>query len=243
VAENGGDIYYGLEFPRSGPDKPGSPSRPYVVVNMVSSVDGKARVGDGGVSGLGSPVDRSVMRSLRAKADAVMVGAGTVRAERLSLGLDEAGMDRQPTGIIVSSGTESLPFENLVSLGEQRVVVLSATDMRDVTEDRIEVLRAPTLGSGAVDLRATLEILKGNEGIEILLVEGGPSLNAALFARGLVDELFLTLAPKLLGGSAGTGSAATILDGAAEGRLPASLRLLSAFVVGDEMFLRYAAQG
>lgn len=233
-------IYADLELPpRASGRARRSIRRPYVIVNMVSSVDGKAQVA-GSAAGIGSALDRAVMRTLRAKADAVMVGAGTLRAERLTLGLDETGL-RQPMGIIVSSGAENLPMEHLLSLRDQNVVLLTGRELRDAPDAGIEVLRAPTLPSGDLDLSGALELLKENRDIGVLLVEGGPSLNHALFSRGLVDELFLTVAPKLLGGK--TGETSTILEGEEGGLLPSDLRLLSAFAAGGELFLRYAVAG
>ncbi len=199
-------------------------------MNMVSSVDGRASVA-GGVSGLGSPEDRSVMRHLRSRVDAVMIGSGTLRSEKLSLGLDEEG--RQPVGVILSSDPSSLPMENLVSLGRQRILVLTGADGRDTKDARAETVRMP--GPGPVDLRAALNVLSQEQGIRALLVEGGPTLNAALISLGLVDELFLTVAPKILGGGADA-----ILERTTTPEAPTPLRLVSVFAAADELFLRYA---
>ena len=107
-------IYGDLELPTSG-----NRGLPYVLVNMVGSVDGRSSVG-GRAMGIGSRTDRGVMRALRSCVDAVMVGAGTLRAERLSLGLDDPEA-AQPLAVVVG-GTGDLPIrERLV--GENRTAV------------------------------------------------------------------------------------------------------------------------
>lgn len=226
-------LYDSLDL-RNGRLRSSSGTLPYVIINMVSSVDGKASVA-GSASGLGSLEDRSVMRSLRSKVDAVMIGAGTLRAERLSLGLDGEG--RQPVGVILSSDPASLPLKNLVSPpGRQRLLVLTGSDGRDARDDRVEIVRAPD--PGPPESEAALNILSQKQGVGTLLVEGGPTLNAALLSLGLVDELFLTLAPKVSGGDA--KAAPTIAEGPALVDAPTPLRLVSVFAAADELFLRYA---
>ncbi|MDQ3361909.1 MAG: dihydrofolate reductase family protein, partial [Actinomycetota bacterium] len=87
---------------------------------------------------------------------------------------------------------------------------------------------------GRVDVRALLEVLRTTHGVERLLVEGGPALNRALIDESLADELFLTVAPKLL-----SGDESAIVRGACAGGEPRSLHLLSVHSAGDELFLRY----
>ncbi len=214
-------------------------SRPYVLINMVSSLDGKTSKG-GKAARIGSQTDRQLMRTLRSKAAAVMVGANTLRAEKLYLGLDEPAAS-QPKAIILTK-TGNLPLEShLIRNGRQEVLVLvpencpedTVRHLRDVGGD---VKRAPTTLCGAIDLEEALKVLKAEHAADPLLVEGGPTLNHALISRNLADELFLTLAPKLLGGS--PYEALGILKGAPGGE-PASARLLSVHVGGDELFLRY----
>jgi riboflavin-specific deaminase-like protein len=236
----GATMYEDLEVP---PLERRDPSRPYVIVNVVSSLDGKAAI-EGRSSRIGSDLDRRSMRTLRSKADAVMVGAGTLRAERLSLGLDEFSAGRRQPLAVVVTGTGDVPLEsNLVRQeGDPRALVLVpgglAADIVARLRRHADVLRAPGTPSGAVDLGEALRALKTERGVELLLVEGGPSLNHSLFSAGLADELFLTLAPKLLGGT--NEETLTVLEGpqlpAAEGADP---DLLSAHLAGGELFLRY----
>jgi riboflavin biosynthesis pyrimidine reductase len=155
--------------------------RPFVAVNFAATVDGRATIG--GVSGpIGSSADTAMLVGLRTRFDAVMIGAGTMRAERYS------GLDKRL--IVVESGPD-----------------------------------------GRVDLAALLRSLR-EEGIRALLCEGGPTLHGALQALGLVDELFLTIAPKLVG-----GEAPRILEGA----LPETAELELAWLLEQdgELFARY----
>ena len=209
---------------------------PYVLLNMVGSVDGRSSMG-GKASGIGSPSDRGAMRALRSHVDAVMVGAGTLRAEKLNLGLD--GPDaRQPLAVIVG-GTGDLPVRERLTGGQQGVILAMPEGAPISTEtglDSFTVVEAPSTGQGRVDLRWLLEHLRAEQSVDRLLVEGGPALNRAMIDAGLVDEIFLTLAPKLL-----SGKEAAIVrgdDGGAAGR-PRKLDLLSVHTSGSELFLRY----
>jgi 2,5-diamino-6-(ribosylamino)-4(3H)-pyrimidinone 5'-phosphate reductase len=230
-----GGIYEDLELP---PPERHDPSRPYVVINMVSSIDGKTTV-EGKASRLGSEADRRAMRVLRSKVDAVMVGAGTLRAERLSLALDKPADGQQPLAIIVSQ-TGNVPLESNLIVGDgQEALVITTQGAPENLEDRLRerarVLRLSATPSGAVDLGEALEVLKAGYAANLLLVEGGPRLNHALISGNLADELFLTLAPKLLGGTLGEGL--TILNGPV--LVARDMHLLSTHLAGDEAFLRY----
>jgi riboflavin-specific deaminase-like protein len=222
-------IYEDLDLPPAGRRYA---SRPYVMVNMVSSVDGRTAVG-GKSSRIGSETDRQTMRTLRAKADAVMVGAGTLRAERLSLGLDDPAVP-QPLAVIATTSGD-VPLEgNLIPCKGQEVLVIAREDTA-VRPGEHSVLRLSADTSGNLDLGEALEALKAERAVDLLLVEGGPRLHCSLISQGLADELFLTLAPKLVGGS--PRDSLTILNGPVLGTK--KVVLLSAHLAGDELFLRY----
>ena len=227
------EVYKNLELPRYGR---GGMSRPYVFINMVSSLDGNTSIA-GKASGLGTAVDRRVMRTLRSKADAVMIGAGTLRTEKLSLGLDADDTGPSPLAVILSS-TGDIPLEsNLVRYKNQRILVLLADSATSANlRDHAEVIRVRTAAPGGVDLASALEVLKSECAVERLLVEGGPTLNHALISEGLADELFITLAPTLFGKN--DANAPAILSSPLEE--PQSLRLISAYLADDELFLRYS---
>jgi riboflavin-specific deaminase-like protein len=229
-----GTLYEGLDLRPSGHD---DLQRPYVVINMVSSIDGMAAIA-GKASRLGSDIDRQAMRTLRSKADAVMIGANTLRAEKLSLGLDEYSSGSHPTAVIVTN-TGDLPLQtNLIDAEDQQVLVVIAQDIPERRMTRLRehasVLRVSTSPSGGVDLEETLGALRAEHGVELLLVEGGPRLNHSLISADLADELFLTLAPKLLAGA----SDHTFLGGQALSAL--EVKLLSVHLGNSELYLRYA---
>lgn len=155
--------------------------RPYVAMNFAATVDGRAAIG--GVSGpIGSTTDTAMLVGLRTRFDAVMIGAGTMRAEHYG------------------------------DIGRRLIVVESGP-------------------GGETDLPALLRSLHG-EGVRALLCEGGPTLHGALQAAGLVDDLFLTIAPKLVG-----GIAPRILEGDLPGVEPLELAWL--LEEDGELFARY----
>jgi riboflavin-specific deaminase-like protein len=226
-------IYEDLELP---PKERQDPSRPYVVINMVSSVDGKAAI-EGKASGIGDRIDRRAMRNLRSKADAVMIGANTLRAEKVSLGLDQSGP--QPLAIILTE-TGDIPLESkLVGFERQQVLVVAPQLAAERISGRARVLAAPTTPSGGIDLGKVLRTLRADFSVAALLVEGGPVLSHALISQCLADSLCLTLAPKLIGGT--SDQAPTILKGhLLSAEECSSLKLLSIHLAGSELFLRYS---
>jgi riboflavin-specific deaminase-like protein len=216
---------------------------------MVQSLDGKAAI-EGKASSLGTAVDRNVMRTLRSKADAVMVGGGTIRAEKLALGLDAEDSRPVPRAVVMTN-TGDLPLEsNLVGDRRQDVLVLLADSAEQgverVLEHLAQIRRVSTTESGAIDVGRVLEILKSEYGIDKLLCEGGPRLNRALIGASLADELFVTLAPVLVGASATETTIGTTEEPRNfmkdRGRTPGLMRLISSHAEGDELFLRYSIQ-
>jgi riboflavin-specific deaminase-like protein len=177
--------------------------RPYVVANMVSSLDGRAAL-DGQTRGLSSGEDRKLFHLLRAAGDALLVGAGTVRSERygeavkndeLRTARERHGLDPvQPTVIV--SGRLLLPSDlPLLQTAGAPVIVATAADheLEGVEAD----VKYERTGD---DLRLLLARLRSEHRIRSLVCEGGPTLLSYLLAAGLVDELFLSIAPRLVGG-------------------------------------------
>jgi riboflavin-specific deaminase-like protein len=231
------DFHRDLQIiPQSGGDLR---ARPYIVSNTVATIDGRISV-EGKAGGIGSAVDRIAMRNLRARVDAVMVGAGTLRAEKLSLGLDvtPAG-SQQPLAVIVAASGEVPVRKNLIAHEGQEVLVISAEAKAEALTEELSgiasVLSVPSERDGYPDLVRALQTLKQEYRVERLLVEGGPRLNRTLISRGLLDELFLTIAPKLLGGT--PDQIKTIIEGSIPA--PKYLRLTSIHLAGGEIFLRY----
>ncbi|HET7485293.1 MAG TPA: dihydrofolate reductase family protein [Solirubrobacterales bacterium] len=181
--------------------------RPFVATNFAATVDGRATIG--GVSGpIGSDADTEMLARLRTRFDAVMIGAGTMRAERYGrvVGNQEQRERRERLGLphdplmVIVSGRLDLPWEApLFTEGAGRVLIFTASEAEPPeTETTLRVVRH----EGRVGLAAALRHLREERGVRALLCEGGPHLHGELWAAGLVDELFLTTAPKLTGGEA-----------------------------------------
>lgn len=213
--------------------------RPLVAVNFAATVDGRATIG--GVSGpIGSATDTEMLAGLRTRFDAVMIGAGTMRAERygrlandpeVRARRERLGLPPDPLMVIVS-GRLDLPWDAPLFSDGGRVLVFTASE-----EEPPEVATSLRVvrHEGRVDLAAALRHLREERGIRALLCEGGPRLHSELWSRGLVDELFLTVAPKL------TGAGPSIL----EGELPGATELELAWLLEEdgELFTRYRRGG
>jgi riboflavin-specific deaminase-like protein len=219
--------------------------RPYVMLNMATTLDGRATI-DGRSGPIGNRADRELFHALRADVDAVMAGAGTVRVERYGRIIpNEAtrerrrarGLEQEPLACIVSARL-SLP-DDLPLLNEPaaRVVIVtpSAASLSGACA-QLDYVRAAS--DGLLDLRAAMRELAERFGVRTLLCEGGPHLNGALLQAGLVDELFLSLAPKLTGGEDVTGEALRMIAGATFEQ-PRELELLGALENESHLFLRY----
>jgi 5-amino-6-(5-phosphoribosylamino)uracil reductase len=211
--------------------------RPYLVLNMVSSLDGKATL-DWRTKGLSTETDRRLFHHLRTQADAVMVGAGTAREERYGRMTknDELRQKRVNEGLVpdalavVVSGRLVLPPDlPLLNDPEQRVVIATASDAElPGLKGDIEYARVGD------DLPRLMGYLRERHGVRSVLCEGGPTLNSFLFAANLVDELFLTFNPKVLSGAA----TLTIVAGR-ELVEPAEPSLISVAEADGELYTRW----
>lgn len=219
---------------------PAPPGRPYVVANMVASADGRASL-DGRSGGLGGATDRAVFHQLRARVDAVMAGTGTLRAERYGrlikteeLREQRAGAGLAPDALaVVVSRSLDLPLGiGLFTDPAQPVVVLTgAARPLEGAGPNVTVER---LAAEEDTLAGALARLRERHGVRSLLCEGGPTVLGALLAERLVDELFLTLSPLLVGG----GGAPAII-GADRPAAPAGLELVWVLEAEGSLFMRY----
>jgi riboflavin biosynthesis pyrimidine reductase len=205
-------------------DLPEARGRPAVRLNMITSVDGATTVA--GVSGgLGGPADKRVFSVLRSLADAVLVAAGTARAE---------GYGPSPVLIAVVSRSCMLdwqaPFFTAASV---RPIVVTVADAPSDNRDRAaEVADVVIAGEHSVDMRRAIDAL-GERGARSVLAEGGPSLNGQLAAAGLLDELCLSVSPGLVGGDSKRILSGPALD------VPARCELRSVCEEDGYLFLRY----
>jgi len=220
------------------------PARPYLALNFVTSLDGRVTV-NGRAAGLGSAVDRAIMRQLRARADALLVGAGTLRAEpidprvppALAQSRESEGRPPQPLFVLITA-FGSLPDRKLFHMPDVQRLIVSP---RSADMDRLRRIdpeaEIVVLGETWVDLAEAMRYLRGR-GIGSVICEGGPSVAGGLMAAGLVDELFLTVAPTLVG-----GAGLRLLEGPfAAGGQKVAVNLVSAFEQDGELFLRYYLQ-
>ncbi len=168
--------------------RPHQGDRPWVNLCMVSSLDGTIAVG-GNSSRLGNANDTDVLHGLRRLADAVLVGAGTVRAE----GYHAPAKPGQRVAVVTASGNVDLS-QTLFTSGAG---LLITTEGLDIDTD-VEIIRA---GRDHVDLAGALAELAARwPRITHVQAEGGPGLNGSLLDADLVDELDLTISPMLVGG-------------------------------------------
>lgn len=211
--------------------------RPLVAVNFVATVDGRATI-EGRSGPIGSSTDTEMLSRLRSRFDAVMIGAGTMRAERYGrIAADpEVRARREGDGlppdplVVVVSGRLDLPWDApLFSDGGGRVLIFTASEAEPPeTATPLQVIRH----EGAVNLAEALRQLRSEHEVRALICEGGPHLHFQLQDGGLVDELFLTVAPKLAG-----GEAPRVLEGPLHG--VAELELTWLLEEHSELFLRY----
>jgi riboflavin biosynthesis pyrimidine reductase len=217
--------------------------RPYVVANMVSTVDGRATLG-GRTKELASPADRELFHTLREQVDAVMAGPATIGIEGYGpLVRDEARRERRvrrgltevPLAVTASRSLELPVTAPLFGDPQSRIVVLSNRE-GDVPGTAAEVIveSVPSADGETIDFVAGLERLRERYGVRTLLHEGGPTLLAATLESGVVDELFLTRAPLLV-----DSAEPSILEGPPLPE-PVALRLLSLLKAEEFLFARYA---
>jgi riboflavin-specific deaminase-like protein len=222
----------GLDLKELGP-----PERPYLILNFATTLDGRAAI-DGRSGPIGSATDTEMLQRLRTRVDAVMIGAGTMRAERYGRIVEDqhfrayrerTGLAHDPLGVIVSNRLE-LPWDaGLFTNGGGRVVIFTASEQEPPeTATPVKVVRHPE----GVELDRALAWLRAERGIRSVLCEGGPTLHGRLREGGLADELFLTIAPKIAG-----GEGPRILEGALRDvdRVEIAWLLDS----GSELFARY----
>jgi riboflavin-specific deaminase-like protein len=179
------------------------------------------------------PEDARRMRALRQRADAVVIGASNLRSDDPDL------MPSVLRVVVTRAGEHLAPTARMFDrrLGGEAVVAHAAS-MPDATRTTLGgCATLVELGQSEVDISSLLAWLSRERGCRVVLCEGGGVLNARFFAARAVDEVYLTLVPRVLGGA----GAPTIVEG--DGFEPDDLpdaRLVSIDRVGDELFLVYA---
>lgn len=205
-------------------DLPEAGGRPAVRLNMIASVDGATTVA-GLSGGLGGPADKRLFSVLRSLADAVLVAAGTARAE---------GYGPSSHLIAVVSRSCMLDWQApFFTAAPVRPIVFTVADApADNRARAAEVADVVIAGEDRVDMGRAIDVL-GERNARSVLAEGGPSLNGQLAAAGLVDELCLSLSPSLVGGDSKRILSGPALD------IPAKCDLRSICEEDGYLFLRY----
>ncbi len=210
--------------------------RPRLALNFAGTLDGRASI-DGRSGKIGSDTDTEMLVGLRQRFDAVMIGAGTMRVERYGRVISDPakrearealGLPGDPLMVLV--GGLDLPWDAGLFTDGGGEVVIFTSDEGDPppTATPLQVVRE---AEGRVDLTKALHRLREEREVRAVLCEGGPRIHSQLWAAGLADELFLTIAPKLV------GAGPSILEGA----LPdvETLELHWLLQEGSELFARY----
>lgn len=225
-------------------------ARPRVLLNFASSADGKIAPSpgarDGYVTMSAHGEDQRRMRQLRAQADAILIGAGNLRADDPDLALAGDERDRrraagakEPLRIVVTRQGDGIEADRQMfdPVRGGRSFLVHAQGLPAVTREKLApVTTLIEMGEFGVDTRRMLAWLAREQGVGVLLCEGGGIIAGELFRARAVDQLFLTLVPRVLGGS----DAPTLAQGPSlwpEERVEASLGAVDR--VGDELFLRY----
>jgi riboflavin biosynthesis pyrimidine reductase len=218
------------------------PAGPHVRANFVMSVDGMVELG-GRSSPLGGPADRSAFMAMRAVADVILVGAGTVRQEkygpvRLDAAAEERRLERHqallpPLAIVSNSG--ALDPTAKVFSGETRPLLLTSAAAATAGTVLAAAAEVVVCGDESVDLAWALDELHAR-GLGRVLCEGGPTLLHSLVGAGLLDELCCTTSPWL----AGSGHRGLLGDQPLSG--PVAITLTAVLEADGMLFARYSCR-
>jgi len=223
-------------------DRPAPPGRPWIMANMVSSVDGATAIA-GLSGGLGGPGDKAVFATVRSLADVVLVAAGTVRAERYGpvrlseqhRSAREARGQRPVPRLAIVTARLDLDLDSEL-FGESPVrpiiftVESASAERRDAAAEVAEVV---VLGETSVDLVGAMRWLAEHAGASIVLCEGGPSLIGAIAACGALDELCWTISNTMVVGDS------TRLAHGPTLQPPLTMRLRRILELDGTLFTRY----
>jgi riboflavin-specific deaminase-like protein len=218
------------------------PDRPWVAINMVTSIDGRAQL-HGTADGLGGRTDRRMMQAYRVAFDAVASGVGTLRADdffsRLADDLAQArgtdGRSAQPLAVVIAGEHPVPTSRRWFGYADQERVVAVGSRSPHASDDKLPGVETWVAPSDHPAPAWLLERLAAR-GVGSLLLEGGPTLNAAFLADGMVDEMFWTIGPRVVGNESARMVASIGPDGLEP---PTDAQLVSIHRHADELYLRY----
>ena len=232
---------------RQNPDS----QRPFVFINMAMTADGKIATASRAVHSFGSARDLAHLYELRATADAILCGARTVEISDATLGNGgekygrvrlRRGLAKFPLRVVVSGSGSIDPASRIFEQHFSPIVLLTT---RRASQKKLRVLQKlvdeiKICGEAQINFWVALRWLRAKWGVKRLLCEGGGELNDALIRSDLVDEVHLTICPKIFGGR----HAPTIADGLGLDRLVDAAKFnLTAFRrQKDELFTAFFRQ-
>ena len=221
-------------------------TRPFVTVNFAITWDGRVSTRKLTPTDFTSKRDKQRLSEIRATGDAILAGASTIAADRMTMGISEPALRSHrlgkkqaahPLRVIVSNSGRLSPALRVFEKDFSPIVIFSTTKMPARTRAALSEKADLWLHeSAAVNLPAMLATLRADYRVKRLVCEGGPRLFRSLLAAQLVDEIHLTLAPRIFG-----GLRAPTLTGLPGDFFPHSTRctLREMKVVSGECFLRY----
>lgn len=217
--------------------------KPYVILNAAMTLDGKI-VTSKNSSNISGEEDLKRVHELRKSVDAIMVGIGTVLADdpRLTVHKVDANPEDNPIRVVVDSKCRT-PIAARITNKDARTIIAGANEFKYdfMVSDRYDVLSKRGVefffsGDTKVDLTALMNHL-ASEGIKTLMLEGGATLNFAMIEEGLIDEIRICVAPKVVGGV----NAKTLFDGGGFDTMDegVNLELTDSYTLGKDLILTY----
>lgn len=222
-----------------------SASRPFVTANFAMTADGRISTRNFTPADFSSKRDKRRLSEIRSTCDAVLAGVRTIAADNMTMGLPveelraarvEKGLPPYPVRVLASRSGKIDPGLRVFTRDFSPIVVFASEAMlpavRSALQEKATLHLHPQL-----DLLRMLQTLRAEHGIDRLVCEGGPQLFRAMLLEGLVDELHLTVTPRIFG-----GTGAPTVTGLAGDFIPHSIawRLEAMELIGDECFLRYS---
>ena len=220
-----------------------SNDQPWILTNMITSADGATAV-DGLSGGLGGPADHEMFHEFRAISDAIIVGSSTavqenygppeIKSEQATAARESRGQKSTPTVVVVTARLSIDPTHRLFSDPDKRPIIATVADApsekRKALEEVADVIEC---GSEQVDMALMIKKLHEKK-LSILLVEGGPTLNAQLIADNLIDEWNLTVSPILAAGDSKRAA-----QGINPPQEPDSIKLSQVWLADELLFCRW----
>jgi riboflavin biosynthesis pyrimidine reductase len=237
-----GAVYADLRFGHAVPD-----DRPYVVINMVATVDGKVVIGGPGTTHLiGSRTDHFLMTRIEGQCDAVLFGATLMREDDPGYPFHDGarqqrriarGVRPEPLWVGLTTRASFPRIPRMFEGGPTRTALFSGSGIANVDREALARVTSLTVSdTPEVSLPSMLHTLRLDHGVRVLCCLGGPAVNAAMLRAGVVDEVFCTVAPKIHAGRRGV----TMFEGEPyPAEALAALDLAAIHAEESEVYLRY----